>query len=118
MFTSLFNGRLDGDVETQLFRIAQEALTNVARHSGATKVRLDLAASVDEVRLSISDNGKGFDDADPARGAGLVGMRARARAAGGNLRIKSRSGQGASITVAVPLTEPVYASQDPNSSGG
>src|SRR5215813_3985887 len=74
-FTSRFDRRLEGDVETQLFRIAQEALTNVARHSGATKVRLDLAATNEEVRLSIMDNGKGFDELDPGRGTGMVGMR-------------------------------------------
>jgi signal transduction histidine kinase len=117
-YTSQFDGRLDGDIETQLFRIAQEALTNVARHSGATKVRLELTAAGDEVRLSISDNGRGFEEPDPGRGAGLVGMRARARAAGGSLSIESHRGKGASITVSAPVRESVYASQDPNSSGG
>jgi signal transduction histidine kinase len=111
-FESSFDGRLDGDRETQLFRIAQEALTNIARHSGATAVRLELAAVNGALRLSISDNGKGLPAENTRRGAGLAGMRARARAAGGRIKLESRTGHGVAITVEVPLNQPAYVSKD------
>ena len=69
-YTTSFSGRLDGERETQLFRIVQEALTNVARHSGATEVLVDLSAADRQLRLSISDNGKGIRAEDLSRGHG------------------------------------------------
>jgi signal transduction histidine kinase len=93
--------RLADDVETHLFRIAQEALTNVARHAQASRVevRLDRAGGV--ARLTVRDNGRGLSS-DGGRGLGLVGMRARARGAGGVISIRSSPGQGVVIEVKVP----------------
>ncbi len=101
-----FHGRLTPETETHLFRIAQEALTNIARHSGATLVRVRLRESAGSVHLSIQDNGKGLPPSDSIRkGAfGLIGMRARAHSSGGTLTIHSRPGNGATIEVAVPAT--------------
>src|SRR5690606_29940125 len=59
-YRSSFSGRLPEDVETHLFRITQEALTNVARHSKADEVNVDLRSEGDRVRLRIADNGRGF----------------------------------------------------------
>src|SRR5262249_54581213 len=101
-FTSSFTGRLDGSVETQLFRIAQEALTNVVRHADATEVEVELARADRHVLLRVSDNGRGMDVAGSTHGSGLVGMRARARAAGAHLSVESRPGEGVSIRVQVP----------------
>ena len=98
-YTTSFSGRLDGERETQLFRIVQEALTNVARHSGATEVLVDLSATDEQLRLSISDNGKGIRSGKFGPRDGLVGMRARTRAAGGKLRMESKPGEGVSITI-------------------
>ena len=99
-----FTGRLHDGAETHLFRITQEALTNVARHASAKHVRLRLEQVRDHVTLSISDDGCGLSPATgKPRGLGLIGMRARARSAGGDLEIRSRPGQGVLIEVRVPV---------------
>jgi signal transduction histidine kinase len=98
-----FHGRLGEETETHLYRICQEALTNVARHSGATSVRIALRERAGKVELTIGDNGKGLPEGGPAEsGMGLVGMRARARSAGGEVVFRSASGKGLSIEVEVP----------------
>jgi two-component system sensor histidine kinase UhpB len=98
-----FTGRLPEGTETHLFRIAQEALTNVARHANAKHVRLQLEQADGQVTLRISDDGCGLSP-EPAnrRGLGLIGMRARARSAGGDMDIRSRPGEGVLIEVQVP----------------
>lgn len=109
-FTSNLTGRLPDETETHLFRLAQEALTNIARHSGATRVRVDLRSQPDETWLSISDNGHGLgaasedrsEGADRPEGLGMIGMRARARSVGGDLSIRNREGGGVLIEVRVP----------------
>jgi signal transduction histidine kinase len=97
-------GRLPDETETHLFRIAQEALTNVARHSGAKHVHVKLDARGDEIHLSIQDDGRGLP-ATPAnaRGLGMIGMRARARSAGGDVSVHSRPGEGVFIEVRAPV---------------
>jgi signal transduction histidine kinase len=90
-YKSSFEGRLADETETHLFRIVQEALTNVARHSGATRVDIELARNGDRVHLTVKDNGHGFNGMRPA-GLGLVGMRARAESVGGELAISSSDG--------------------------
>jgi len=104
-YTSTFSKRLGDEKETHLFRIAQEALTNVARHSGATRVGIRLSGDQNEVRLGISDNGSGLRNGGPAGegGMGMIGMRARARSAGGELILESSGGQGLRIEVRVPV---------------
>lgn len=111
-YSGSFNGRLDGAIETQLFRIAQEALTNVSRHANATQVEIDLSGGSHELTLSITDNGKGMDMQAIGRGSGLVGMRARARSAGAILTVNSRPGEGVSVRVQVPLHNSAYVAQD------
>ena len=100
-YHSEFSGRLSDETETHLFRIVQEALTNIARHSGATHVNIHLNADSDTVRLTIDDNGKGLQSKNGG-GMGLIGMRARARSAGGELSIKSSPGSGVTIEVTAP----------------
>jgi len=98
---SSFQGRLADETETHLFRIAQEALTNVARHSGARHVHMKLASSGSEIQLTVRDDGCGLNGT-PAkgRGLGMIGMRARARSAGGDVSV--RSDHGVVIEVRVP----------------
>jgi signal transduction histidine kinase len=96
-----FPGRLNDETETHLFRIAQEALTNVARHSGATRVDITLDGKGKDVCLIVRDNGRGIGN-EPGRGMGLIGMRARARSAGGDLTLHPNPGQGVVIEVRVP----------------
>jgi signal transduction histidine kinase len=87
--------RLDPPLETTLFRIAQEALTNVTRHSAAATVHVDLTGAGETVELSIRDDGRGFNvEATRERSRqgstfGLLGMEERAMLAGGTLRIQS-----------------------------
>ncbi len=85
-------------VEEALFRVAQEALSNVSRHSHATLVYLNLAVSADIVTLSIEDNGKGFDSTQPdAQGIGLHSMQERMQALGGDVRLESSPGKGTKV---------------------
>ena len=87
-YTSEFEERLPDETETHLFRIVQEALTNIARHSAATRATIRLRAEGDRIWLTIRDNGKGLGPSRPGS-MGLSGMRARARSAGGELAIRS-----------------------------
>ena len=102
-YKSEFDGRLPDETETHLFRIVQEALTNVARHSGATRVFIHLRKDRGEIRLTIQDNGKGLDGKPRQGGMGLTGMRARARSSGGDLTMKSAPGCGLTIEVTAPI---------------
>jgi two-component system sensor histidine kinase UhpB len=89
-------------VQTAIYRVAQEALTNVTRHAGATIVELVVAQTNGEVELRVSDDGRGFDPAVRGRGLGLVGMAERARLVGGELDVRSAPGGGTTITLRVP----------------
>jgi two-component system, NarL family, sensor histidine kinase UhpB len=89
-------------VQTAIYRVAQEALTNVTRHAGATVVELLVAQTNGEVELRVSDDGRGFDPAVRGRGLGLVGMAERARLVGGELDVRSAPGGGTTITLRVP----------------
>ena len=93
--------RLDADLETTLFRIIQEAMSNIYRHSGATKAWITLAYGNSEIELEIRDNGTGFPEGDWAKGGasggvGLAGMRERLAELGGRLEIQT-SPYGVSI---------------------
>jgi signal transduction histidine kinase len=87
-----------------LYRIVQEALSNVAKHSGADEVKIELLHEGDRVTLSISDNGRGFErkSAGTRAGIGLASMEERVRLMSGELRIESAHGQGTRVLVAVP----------------
>jgi two-component system NarL family sensor kinase len=99
--------------EAELYRIAQEALTNVRRHAGAHTVELGLQAIGARIRLSIRDDGQGFTPrAVPADRYGLLGMRERARLLGGHLRVSTRPGTGTRLTVTVPIDAAATASGD------
>lgn len=99
--------RLRDQVETNLFRIAQEALTNIARHSQATSVTIELMSRKDEVALAIRDNGHGFDVSEPraSPGLGLAGMQTRSRGCGGTFTIETAPGKGLKVEVTCPIGE-------------
>lgn len=105
----LINGdqhRLDPLVETVLFRVAQESLMNVARHAQVQRASLALNFTPDEVILTVTDHGVGFDtqiDLIPPRGWGLAGMRERAESLDGELWIDSTPGEGTVVRVAIPI---------------
>lgn len=101
---SKFAGRLPDETETHLFRIAQEALTNIARHSEAKHAQISLEPENGGVRLAIEDDGRGLPaGGGDGRGLGLTGIRARARSAGGTAEIRSTPGRGVLIEVRVPI---------------
>jgi PAS domain S-box-containing protein len=90
--------------ELHLYRIAQEALTNVARHAGASRVAVHLARRRRRVVLAVVDDGAGFDASRPrAAGLGLTTMRERVEMMGGELRVRSVVGRGTTIHVTLPL---------------
>lgn len=98
--------RLAMPVESALFRIAQEALTNVAKHAQPTQVTVTVETSEGATRLTIADDGAGFDPAAVVRpanrsGVGLLSIRERAEAVGGHCRIESSPGQGTRVIVEV-----------------
>jgi signal transduction histidine kinase/ligand-binding sensor domain-containing protein len=94
--------RLPVNVEQALYRIAQEALANIARHSRASQVTLNLTYSAGEVMLTILDNGSGFDMAQKPKGIGLRSIRERAESIGGHIVIESAPGKGTRIEVSIP----------------
>lgn len=101
--------RVDPEVETQLYRIAQEALNNTAKHAHATQVAVLLEQTPDAVILIVEDNGQGFDtttDPQPttskAHNLGLLNMTERANLVGGNIQIESTKGQGTTILTKMP----------------
>jgi PAS domain S-box-containing protein len=95
---------VSGDAATAIFRIVQEALTNVSRHSGADHVSVSVQRRGGIVVVRIADNGKGFTDADArkARSFGMLGMRERAYVLGGDLSVKSTPGGGTMIEAVLP----------------
>ncbi len=115
--------RLDRDVETTLFRILQEGLTNVHRHSGGSMVSIVLLADAKQIQLQISDNGKGIpeerlrrlQDHDTATGVGLAGMQERVRDLGGSLDISSAF-PGTTITATIPSLQSAERSPDSRTS--
>lgn len=93
-------------IEEALYRIAQEALSNVARHGKATLVQMVLTMTADTVMLSITDNGQGFDTTRPGHmGVGLLSMRERMKALGGDVNVESIQGKGTHVIVHCPLSE-------------
>ncbi len=104
---------LAGEVQLLLFRIAQEALTNVGRHAHASQATIQLEYADESVSLTVSDNGRGF--AVPARleelasagRLGIMGMAERARLLQGTLEVKSAAGEGTSVIVRLPLVEEI-----------
>jgi signal transduction histidine kinase len=86
-------GRLEPEVETTVYRLVQEALTNVAKHAQAERVRVHVALDYDVVRVEVSDDGRGFDPEARVEGFGLVGMHERVALARGQLEVESAPGK-------------------------
>ena len=107
--------RLPPDVEVCIYRIVQEALTNVARHSGALSCEVSLRRLADNVELVIEDSGRGmtltFDSRDARRGLGLMGMRERAQALDGRFVLANRPEGGTRIVVTLPAAASARSAQ-------
>jgi two-component system sensor histidine kinase UhpB len=111
--TTNIKERFPSEIETALYRIVQEALTNTAKYARATKVLVSIAEEDGTVRASISDNGTGFDAQTvlkmpwQERGLGLAGMHERSSLLDGTLLISTEPGKGTTIEVALPLKQPL-----------
>ncbi|MBO9659672.1 MAG: HAMP domain-containing protein [Chitinophagaceae bacterium] len=92
-------------IGTGLFRIFQESLTNIARHSNAHQVKAYLKLNNNSLKLTITDDGKGFEPDEQTKTLGLLGMKERAIMIGGELGIYSSPGRGTTITVTIPATQ-------------
>lgn len=99
--------RLPPQVEVSLYRITQEAITNIMRHAKAERASVVLLCRESEVTLMVEDNGQGFDAAlaqrDDAKSLGVMGMRERANLLGGDLAIESQPGHGTTVRIRLPL---------------
>jgi two-component system sensor histidine kinase UhpB len=110
--------RLPSDIELALYRVAQEAFSNIAKHSGATQASLDVDRTATDVTISIRDSGRGFNrdlpfvQDDSGIGLGLFGMEERVTLVGGSLRIWSGIDKGTEVFAFVPLNR-----NDPPTSG-
>jgi NarL family two-component system sensor histidine kinase LiaS len=96
------NEELSVETREALFRIAQEALANIARHSSASHADVSLEYETGVVKMIIKDNGHGFDKSVQHNGLGLYSMRERAEVLGGNFAVESSPEQGTKITVTLP----------------
>jgi two-component system sensor histidine kinase UhpB len=92
---------LDGDVQLVVYRVAQEALSNAVRHSGAERIEVALRRGGERVELTVSDDGRGFAFEASESGLGIAGMRERALLLGGELTIESRPGRGTTVRLSV-----------------
>lgn len=91
------------EIELTIYRIIQEALTNVSKHAKARHVAITIGGGNDRILISIRDDGKGIDMAVQKDGLGLLGMGERVRMLGGKLSIQGGKGEGTSILVEIPL---------------
>ena len=96
--------RLDPDLESTIYRVVQEALTNIGRHARAEAVMIELIERESRIELTIEDDGVGFEPGGPSAAFGLKGMRERVELAGGTLEVESAPGAGTRLQVALPVT--------------
>jgi signal transduction histidine kinase len=99
----LLTHSIPSDVSTAVYRIVQEALTNISKYAQATQVKIQLRGNATNLLLTVEDNGKGFNLNQNTTGFGLQSMRDRTVALGGYFNINSTSGQGCTITANIPL---------------
>jgi len=105
--------RLTPLIETTIYRVVQEALTNVAKHAGAQRVSVTVVERDGAVEIAVTDDGSGFSGEGPTDGLGLIGLRERARLAGGRHDIESRPGEGTTVHAWIPASrlDPAPAAQ-------
>jgi signal transduction histidine kinase len=99
----LADDRLPAGVETTMYRIVQEALTNVTKHAAATKISVLVTRTDKAAVLVVEDDGAGFEPSDETSGLGLTGMRERVALVGGRLKVEARRGSGTTIAAEIPL---------------
>jgi signal transduction histidine kinase len=108
-----FKKRLSPEIETVLYRISQEALTNTLKHAGAKNFKLSIVKSYPHIIFAAKDDGIGFDATEFNRNKdtlGLLSMRERASMLGGSFSLQTARGNGTHIRIKIPLNEPHYES--------
>jgi signal transduction histidine kinase len=119
-----FSNRLPSEVEVALFRITQEAINNIIRHSEARHAKINLECDAEKCTLRIHDDGVGFDTSEitridkRGRGVGVFSMKERVALVGGSCAIESQPGEGTHITVKVPLPGSVKDAEDTSAGSG
>jgi len=105
-----FSG-IGNELAISAYRIVQEALSNVMKHSqaGSARVSLALEEADASLRIEVQDDGEGFDPALASEGIGIIGMRERVHALGGSIRVHSRPGEGTLLSITLPLADPESA---------
>jgi two-component system sensor histidine kinase UhpB len=105
--------KLEGDLDSlgeaanvTIYRLAQEGMTNVAKHSGASRVELRLVRNHAHVEFGMLDDGHGADAGSPTSGLGLIGMRERVEMLGGHMRIETAPAKGFGVYARIPVSEP------------
>jgi len=96
-------GRLPLETELILYRVAQEGITNAIRHGKAQSIEITLGRDAQVIRLTITDNGKGFNPIATNHGLGLVGIRERVELLNGNFSVKTTPGAGVQLLIEIPL---------------
>jgi len=115
---------LSAEAELTLFRVAQEAMSNIVRHSGARKAMIRLECNLKECSLSVEDDGKGFDVSEithidkDGRGAGLFGVRERVAEVGGEAYVESQPGKGTKAIAKVPIMRSTGYGEDKGAGSG
>ena len=97
--------RHDPEIETAIYRIVQEAVTNAVKHAGADEVQVDVSESGGTIDVRVSDTGRGFAPAESTSGFGLVGMRERVESLDGALTVESAPGAGTTVTARLPVRQ-------------
>jgi signal transduction histidine kinase len=121
--SGLLDDRLASEAETTLYRIAQEALTNVAKHARAQRVDVILERHDDSVRLIVEDDGVGFEpdpakEGSPEHGFGLLGMQERAALVGATVEIESTAGKGTTVFLRMAIApDPAHITRNSNDHG-
>ena len=122
---TIFNKNIDEidlgpNINTALFRILQESLTNIARHAQATKANVQFMRKNNRMELTISDDGIGIEKTklNKDQSFGLMGIKERARNVGGNVTIQTKKGKGTFITISLVITENIHGKKDQNHTGG
>jgi signal transduction histidine kinase len=96
--------RLSTPIETTIYRVVQEALTNVAKHAGAQRVSVTIVERDGAIEIAVTDDGRGFSGSEPSDGFGLIGIRERIRLVGGRYELESEPGEGTTVHAWIPVT--------------
>ena len=90
------------ELESAIYRLVQESLTNIVKHAGAERVEVEVSEQDEQVRIRVHDDGRGFDPAASSEGFGLLGMRERIQMVGGELWVQSGAGEGTTVIASMP----------------